>query len=478
MKIVQITCPNCGGKLEIDEEKKKEYCKYCGTPVILDDEIKRVQVDVTEEAGYKFEKGRIKAQEEKIREEREAREKAEKERALRKQQELARIREEQEQRRIANQGKKSKKSIIILIVTLSLLGVILFFIFFCCLGIFLFPSSSGTGSNNSNQSTGIVSQINKTPVSSMDEISDAFIDELKQKADDELKSYVETYQKDEVSYKDLMEEVDFLGECFTSDGSKENELYFIYKINNTLEAIDNVNLRKYTKERNIFYYVGYKNIVVKDDGSFEYDESVVDTPSNTISDFAAKKIYQPINYKYNHPGYMFINDLFETIESQYSKVEYNPGKESLLNKYHLSTYDMTFYSDNFEHVGVVDFGGYTDASGEEYNDSQNYFYHNAFNDPVCVDYHVGSEYNTISFTYTSGTTYFGDNTKIHFSLIDKDTFETFYESDDVVKGQSNRVDVDITNHKNIRMQLIATEGNVVDVYVKDVLLSNQQLENE
>ena len=473
MRVVQITCPNCGGMLNIDEDKKKDYCQYCGTPVILDDEIKRVQVDVTEEAGYKFEKGRIKAQEEKIREERERRERAEKEKALQRQQELARIRAEQEQRRIANQGKKSKTSRILLIVTLSLLGVILFFIFFCCLGIFLLPSSSRNDSSNTNQSNGILTQTIKRKVSSLDEIDDAFINELKSKADDELKLYIENYQKDEVAYKDLMDDGEYLGVCFAFDVANENELYFIYKINNTLEAIDNVNLRKYTKERNIFYYVGYKNIVVKDDGSFEYDESVVDTPSNTISDFAAKKIYQPINYKYNHPGYMFINDLFETIENQYSKIEYNPGKESLLNKYHLSTYDMTFYSDNFEHVGVVDFGGYTDASGEEYNDSQNYFYHNAFNDPVCVDYHVGSEYNTISFTYTSGTTYFGDNTKIHFSLIDKDTFETFYESDDVVKGQSNRVDVDITNHKNIRMQLKATEGNVVDVYVKDVLLSNQ-----
>lgn len=473
MKIVQITCPNCGGMLNIDEDKKKDYCQYCGTPVFLDDEVKRVQLDDAEDAGYKFEKGRIKAQEEKIQEERETRERAEKEKALRKQQELARIRAEQEQRRIANQGRKSKKSIVILIVTLSLLGIILFFIFFCCLGVFLFPSSSGNGSTNSNQSNGILSQINKTTVSSLDEIDDIFKNELKSKADDEINSYIESYQKDEVAYKDLMDESEYLGECFAFDGANENELYFIYKINNTLEAIDNVNLRKYTKERDIFYYVGYKNIVVKDDGSFEYEKSVVDTPSNTISDFAAKKIYQPIYYQYNHPGYMFITDLFEVIEGQYSIVEYNPGKDKLLNDNHLSTYDITFYSNNFEHVGVGNFDGYTDASGEVYNDCQNYFYHNAFTDPVCVDYYVGSEYDTFSFTYTSGTTYFGDNTKIHFVLIDKDSFETFYESDNVVKGQSTRVDVDIKNHKNIRMQLKATEGNVVDVYVKDVLLSNQ-----
>ncbi|MBO4701844.1 MAG: hypothetical protein J5625_04180 [Lachnospiraceae bacterium] len=473
MKIVKMRCPSCGALLKTDEMNKKGICEHCGMEVFIDDEVQHIQYDNVEEAGYKFEKGRIKAQEEKITEEREARERAEKEKAFQKQQELARIRAEQEQRRIANQGRKSKKSKVILIVTLSLLGLILFIIFFCCLGIILFPSPSGNGTSNTNQSNGILSQTIKRPVSSIDEIDDAFINELKAKADDELKSYVETYQKDEVAYKDLIDESEYLGECFTSDGSKENELYFIYKINNTLEAIDNVNLRKYTKERNIFYYVGYKNIVVKDDGSFEYDESVVNTPSNTISDFAAKKMYQPIFYQYNHPGYMFISDLFEVIEGQYSIVEYNPGKDVLLKDNHSPTYDMTFYSDNFEHVGVVNYDSYTDASGEVYNDCQNYFYHNAFTDPVCVDYYVGSEYDTLSFTYTSGTTYFGDNTKIHFVLIDKDTFETFYESEDVVKGQSTTVDVDISNHKNIRMQLKATEGNVVDVYVKDVLLSNQ-----
>lgn len=64
MKLIKLTCPNCGGKLEIDTDNKKVYCPYCGQKLFVDYEhldierektkqeqenTKRVQIEV----GYK-----------------------------------------------------------------------------------------------------------------------------------------------------------------------------------------------------------------------------------------------------------------------------------------------------------------------------------------------------------------------------------------------------------------------------------------
>ena len=40
----------------------RAVCDYCGTTVLIDDEITRVEYTNAEEAGYKFEKGRLRAQ--------------------------------------------------------------------------------------------------------------------------------------------------------------------------------------------------------------------------------------------------------------------------------------------------------------------------------------------------------------------------------------------------------------------------------
>ena len=62
MKLVDTTCPHCGSALKIDSSNKNATCEYCGAALLIDDEVQHVQYDNAEEAGYKFEKGRQRAQ--------------------------------------------------------------------------------------------------------------------------------------------------------------------------------------------------------------------------------------------------------------------------------------------------------------------------------------------------------------------------------------------------------------------------------
>ena len=62
MKIVNLTCPGCGARLEVDMDRKMAFCSYCGAALPIDDEIQKVQLDGAEKAGYEFEKGRQRAQ--------------------------------------------------------------------------------------------------------------------------------------------------------------------------------------------------------------------------------------------------------------------------------------------------------------------------------------------------------------------------------------------------------------------------------
>lgn len=64
MRLVDTTCPRCGATLKIDEDNKQAKCEFCDTSLFVDDEVHHVQYDNAEEAGYKFEKGRQKAQQE------------------------------------------------------------------------------------------------------------------------------------------------------------------------------------------------------------------------------------------------------------------------------------------------------------------------------------------------------------------------------------------------------------------------------
>lgn len=62
MKLIDATCPSCASRLTIDIANKQAFCQYCGARLLIDDEIQRVRLDDAEEAGYHFERGRMRAQ--------------------------------------------------------------------------------------------------------------------------------------------------------------------------------------------------------------------------------------------------------------------------------------------------------------------------------------------------------------------------------------------------------------------------------
>lgn len=62
MKLVAFTCPGCGAQLSVDLNKKLATCQYCGATFPIDDEAQHIRYDNAEQAGYEFEKGRLRAQ--------------------------------------------------------------------------------------------------------------------------------------------------------------------------------------------------------------------------------------------------------------------------------------------------------------------------------------------------------------------------------------------------------------------------------
>ena len=67
MRLINMTCPNCGSQLQIDLDNKQATCQYCGNALLIDDGVQHVQYDNAENAGYEFEKGRQRAQAEQSR---------------------------------------------------------------------------------------------------------------------------------------------------------------------------------------------------------------------------------------------------------------------------------------------------------------------------------------------------------------------------------------------------------------------------
>ena len=61
MKLFSVTCPKCGGKLEVTPNSKIVTCEYCNCDFKLDEEKKRLHLDNAEQVGYEFEKGRQRA---------------------------------------------------------------------------------------------------------------------------------------------------------------------------------------------------------------------------------------------------------------------------------------------------------------------------------------------------------------------------------------------------------------------------------
>ena len=61
MKLVEIKCKNCGNKLKIKPNQIDIDCEYCHAQYKFDDGVQHIKYDDMEQAGYEFEKGKIKA---------------------------------------------------------------------------------------------------------------------------------------------------------------------------------------------------------------------------------------------------------------------------------------------------------------------------------------------------------------------------------------------------------------------------------
>ena len=72
MRLIHMKCPDCGSVLDVDPNGKPVlFCQFCGARLLIDDESKNIHFDDPEKAGYEFEQGRIKAQKEEERKQRE-----------------------------------------------------------------------------------------------------------------------------------------------------------------------------------------------------------------------------------------------------------------------------------------------------------------------------------------------------------------------------------------------------------------------
>ncbi len=61
MKQISMVCPHCGAPLNADASAKQVVCEYCGATSFLIPETKQVECKNSEQAGYEFEKGRLRA---------------------------------------------------------------------------------------------------------------------------------------------------------------------------------------------------------------------------------------------------------------------------------------------------------------------------------------------------------------------------------------------------------------------------------
>ena len=61
MKLIDMTCPHCSAPMKVDASKTQAVCEHCGATILIDDEVRHIQYDNAEEAGYNFEKGRQRA---------------------------------------------------------------------------------------------------------------------------------------------------------------------------------------------------------------------------------------------------------------------------------------------------------------------------------------------------------------------------------------------------------------------------------
>ena len=61
MRLISITCPNCGAKLQATTRANMPTCDGCNCDVMVDDEVKKFRLQDAEQAGYEFKMGRQRA---------------------------------------------------------------------------------------------------------------------------------------------------------------------------------------------------------------------------------------------------------------------------------------------------------------------------------------------------------------------------------------------------------------------------------
>lgn len=61
MKLIELKCENCGADLKINSETKEVKCEYCHTKFKVDHGM---LFEDMEQAGYEFERGKLRAQKE------------------------------------------------------------------------------------------------------------------------------------------------------------------------------------------------------------------------------------------------------------------------------------------------------------------------------------------------------------------------------------------------------------------------------
>ena len=59
MKLIKLTCPDCGATMEISQDRKVYFCTYCGAKILVDNEsktIKHIIIDESKNSEIELEK--------------------------------------------------------------------------------------------------------------------------------------------------------------------------------------------------------------------------------------------------------------------------------------------------------------------------------------------------------------------------------------------------------------------------------------
>ncbi len=122
----------------------------------------------------------------------------------------------------------------------------------------------------------------------------------------------------------------------------------------------------------------------------------------------------------------------------------------------------------------VDEISYTDDSGIEYEDYILMYYHNVWAEAEKTYIDIAAKsYNTLSFDFYSTGEMFWDTTELAVQVVDNETGEVLFESENVKAGQTQHIEVDITGRDSIRLLFIdahngACYGRISNLILKDL----------